>query len=79
MYVIEKAKSAYGSVKDHNYAKAAVAGCLYLAAAAASAATDVTATTTELSDVKVAVLAVGVAVISIVVGIKLYKWITRAL
>jgi hypothetical protein len=40
---------------------------------------DVSATTTELGLVKDAVIAIGVAVLSIVVGIKLYKWIKRAL
>lgn len=46
---------------------------------AQAAAIDVTATTTELASVKTAVIAVGVAVLSIIVGIKLYKWIKRAL
>lgn len=45
----------------------------------ASAAIDVTATTTDLADVKTAVLAIGVAVLAIVVGIKLYKWVKQAL
>jgi hypothetical protein len=78
-YVLEKAKSALASVKDNNYAKSAVAGVLAVASAAANAAADITATTAELTDAKTAVLAVGVAVLSIVVGIMLYKWIKRAL
>lgn len=45
----------------------------------AHAAITLTDTTAELADVKTAVLAIGVAVLSIVIGIKLYKWITRAL
>lgn len=56
---------------------AAVAGVL--ASPVAMAAIDVTATTTELGDVKTAVLAVGAAVLTIAVGIMLYKWIKRAL
>lgn len=67
------------SVADHRYAKAAVAACVALAAVSAHAVTDITASVTELGDVKVAVLGIGVAVLSIVIGIKLYKWITRAL
>jgi hypothetical protein len=46
---------------------------------AAMAAVDVTAATTELGEVKTAVLAIGVVVLSIAVGIKLYKWLKSAL
>jgi hypothetical protein len=50
-----------------------------LASPLAHAAIDVSATTAELGDAKTAVLAVGVAVMAIAVGIMLYKWIKRAL
>jgi Inovirus Coat protein B len=50
-----------------------------VASSAAMAAVDVTATTTELGEVKTAVLAIGVVVLSIAVGIKLYKWLKSAL
>lgn len=60
-------------------AKLVAAGGVALLASAAQATVDVSGTVTALGDVKTAVLAIGVAVISVVVGIKLYKWITRAL
>lgn len=50
-----------------------------LAASAATAAVDVTATLTELGDVKTAVLSIGVAVLAIAIGIRLYKWVKAAL
>lgn len=40
---------------------------------------DVSATVTSLGNVKTAVLSIGVAVLAIVVGIKLYKWVKQAL
>lgn len=43
------------------------------------AAVDVTAVTTDLGDVKTAVLAIGVATLAIYVGIKLYKYVKQAL
>ncbi|TFY99003.1 major capsid protein [Ramlibacter humi] len=49
------------------------------ASPAAMAAIDTTATVGELNDVKTAVSAVGIAVLSIAVGIMLYKWVKRAL
>lgn len=54
-------------------------GALALAAPAVHAAIDVTAVTGELGDAKTAVLAIGVAVLGIFVGIMLYKWIKKAL
>lgn len=48
-------------------------------ASAANAAIDVTAATTEIADVKTGVLAIGVAVFSVAVAIKLYKWLRSAL
>jgi Inovirus Coat protein B len=45
----------------------------------ASAAIDTTSTVAELNEVKTAVIAIGAVVLSIAVGIKLYKWIKAAL
>jgi transcription elongation factor len=58
---------------------ALVAAALSTQALAQSAGVDVTATVTELGTVKTAVLAIGVAVLSIAIGIKLYKWVKAAL
>lgn len=49
------------------------------AAGAANAALDVTASTAEIGEVKTAAIAVGVAVFSVALGIKLYKWLKSAL
>lgn len=43
------------------------------------AAVDVTSTVAEIGTAAVAVLAIGVAVITVKVGIKLYKWASAAL
>jgi hypothetical protein len=61
------------------YARVASAGVIFLAARASHAAIDLTATTTELGDVKTAVIAVGVLVLGIAIGVKLYKWVKSAL
>lgn len=50
-----------------------------LAAAAAQAAVDVTATVSEVGLAAAAVLLVGAAVIIVKVGIRLYKWASAAL
>jgi len=52
-----------------------VAAGVLVAAGAANAAVDVTAITNAGTDIA----AVGAAVFAIAVGIKLYKWIRRAL
>jgi len=49
------------------------------AAFAQSTGIDVSGTVTELGQVKTAVISIGVAVLAIFLGIKLYKWIRRAL
>jgi Inovirus Coat protein B len=59
------------------YGLAAVS--MAIASTAATAAVDVSATITELGDVKTAVLAIGIAVLAIAIGIKLYKWVKAAL
>lgn len=45
----------------------------------AHAAVDVTAATSEITDSKTGVLAIGLAVFSLAVGVKLYKWLKSAL
>lgn len=72
-------RNVQGRLMQSKCAKLAVSGGMFVAASAAKAAVDVSGTVTALGDAKTAVLAIGVAVIAIVVGIKLYKWITRAL
>lgn len=66
-------------LKNVKLALLAFVGLMFGLMQSASAAIDVTATTTDLADVKTAVLAIGVAVLAIVVGIKLYKWVKQAL
>lgn len=50
-----------------------------VAASASHAAIDVTSVITDLGEVKTAVISIGVAVLAIAVGIKLYKWVKAAL
>lgn len=45
----------------------------------AFAGVNTTAALAEIADAKTAVLAIGAAVFGVAVGIKLYKWIRRAL
>jgi hypothetical protein len=66
-------------VSHSAYAKAAVGALVTISTAAANAAIDVAAVATEVGDVKTAVMTIGAAVLSVHVGIKLYKWIKRAL
>ena len=48
-------------------------------AGAASAATDVTAVTTEIAGAATPIAAIGAAVLLVLVGIKVYKWVRRAM
>lgn len=61
-----------------NLRAAGVAASLALASAA-HAAVDVSGATTEITDSKTAVLAIGLAVFGVSVGVKLYKWLKSAL
>lgn len=56
-----------------------VAGGLSLSAAMAQAAIDTTGVTTAITDASAAIAIVGTAVLVAMIGIKVYKWITRAL
>lgn len=57
----------------------ALAAGLILSALASAQSVDVTASVTEISGMKTAVLSIGAAVFAVAVGVKLYKWIRSAL
>lgn len=57
------------------FARGAVGGLVLVSVGAANAAVDVTAITGAGTDIA----AVGAAVFAVAVGIKLFKWIRRAL
>jgi len=59
----------------------ALASALVSSAVFAQAATgvDVSASVTEITNMKTAVLAIGAAVFVVALGVKLYKWIKSAL
>lgn len=57
----------------------ALAAGLVLSNLALAQAVDTTASVTEISAVKTAVLAIGAAVFTVAVGVKLYKWLRSAL
>lgn len=50
-----------------------------IATSAQAAAYDVTALTTGIGEAAVAVLAVGASVVLVVLGVKVFKWISRSL
>lgn len=62
-----------------NLKKLALAGFGFLAVTSANAAVDTTAITTGITDAQTAVATIGAAVVLVVVGIKVYKWIQRSL
>lgn len=62
-----------------NLIQKAVVVAFVLSVGAANAAIDVSATTGSIGEAATGVLAVGLAVIAVAVGIKLYKWIKAAL
>lgn len=57
----------------------ALAAGLVLSNLALAQAVDTTASVTEISATKTAVLAIGAAVFTVAVGVKLYKWLRSAL
>lgn len=57
----------------------ALAAGLVLSNLALAQAVDTTASVTEISAMKTAVLAIGAAVFTVAVGVKLYKWLRSAL
>lgn len=57
----------------------ALAAGLVLSTLASAQSVDVTASVTEISGMKTAVLSIGAAVFAVAVGVKLYKWIRSAL
>lgn len=62
-------------MKRSNLFPQAIGAALVLAAGSASAAVDTTVITGTLTDIA----AVGAAVFAVMVGVKLYKWVRRAL
>lgn len=58
---------------------AAVAVGLMAVAGSASAAIDTAAVTSSLTDAGAAVAVVGAAVLVVIVGTKVFKWVARAL
>ncbi|MES2092118.1 MAG: major capsid protein [Pseudomonadota bacterium] len=63
----------------NQYIKRGLAVALVSGFSMAQAAVDVTAATAEITDSKTAVLAIGLAVFGVAVGVKLYKWLKNAL
>lgn len=57
----------------------ALAAGLVLSNLALAQAVDTTGSVTEISAMKTAVLAIGAAVFTVAVGVKLYKWLRSAL
>lgn len=58
----------------------AVAGAVLVGASGlASAAVDVTAVVTEIEGAAGPIAAIGAAVLIVMVGIKVYKWVRRAM
>lgn len=76
---MQKLQTLTARVAQSNIARGIVAAGTALAVSAANAAVDVTSTVSDLGDVKTAVASIGVAVLAIAVGIKLYKWVKSAL
>lgn len=57
-----------------------VAGAVGLAVSgAASAAIDITSVTTSIGEASAPIAAIGAAVLVVIVGTRVYKWIQRAL
>jgi energy-converting hydrogenase Eha subunit C len=50
-----------------------------VAAGSASAAVDVTTVTTAIDGALVPIGAIGLSVLGVIVGIKIYKWVRRAM
>jgi len=66
------------NLKSKLYAGGAISGMLFAATGASAAAVDTTAIVSVITDAGTAAAAIGVAVLSMHYGIKLYKWIKGA-
>lgn len=62
-----------------SFAKFATVPALALAATPALAAVDVSSVVTEIEGAAAPIAAIGAAVLIVLVGIKVYKWVRRAL
>jgi hypothetical protein len=66
------------NLKSKLYAGGAISGMLFAATSASAATVDTTAIVAVITDAATAAAAIGVAVLSMHYGIKLYKWIKGA-
>ena len=66
-------------MKARSYFAAPAALALAFASTSASAAVDVTDVVTEIGGAAAPIAAIGGAVLTILVGIKVYKWVRRAM
>lgn len=66
------------NLKSKLYAGGAIAGTLFAATSASAAAVDTTEIVSVITDAGTAAAAIGVAVLAMHFGIKLYKWIRAA-
>jgi len=64
---------------NKNLAVLAAGFATVLATSSASAAVDVTSTVTEIGGATAPIALIGAAVLSVMVGLKIYKWVRRAL
>lgn len=72
-------KSLSARLVQSSVARGLLGAAALVATASANAAIDVSAVVTDLGAVETAVKSIGVAVLAIYVGIKLYKWVKAAL
>lgn len=63
----------------NNLARLAVLAGTVVAGSAQAAAIDVTAVVTEITGAAAPIAAIGSAVLIVMVGIKVYKWVRRAM
>lgn len=66
-------------MKLNNKIALALTGALAVAAGSANAAVDVSGVVTAITDANPAVVAIGTAVLVLIVGIKVYKYIRGAI
>lgn len=66
-------------LQTHRLAQVAAAGALAIASQANAAAVDVTAVVTDIGAQAAPVAAIGAAVLVLMVGIKAFKWVRKAM
>jgi hypothetical protein len=65
-------------LKSKLYAGGAISGALLVSAGASAAVVDVTTVSSSISDAATAGGTIGLAVLAMYFGIKLYKWVKQA-